>query len=441
MYLVCIWYVFGMYLVCIWYVFGMYLEKYCSYNISMNSKKPNPFNPNSVVNHNLFAGRSKQVTDILNKLTLIKEGNASNFFIVGERGIGKTALSKLIKWIAKENNPSLFNLNLLTAYYSVQKGQSSVDVLEASLNELSDSIPKDSMEDIKNHIGNLLQNGKFSIGAFGLSVDIEGGNKEQRKVINARDQLVAIITNVIKAVRESEDSKDGILIVIDELDNTEDIKNMAQLLRGISTTLAMKDLGYISFIVIGYENTEYLFFEGDESSRRTFDSIYLESMPDNEAIEILSKGFNLVEQKYNEDSLNLNIKKAAGYPHIIQKIGYKLYEDKIDDTEIGEEDWVKAIIGTSIELRSKEFSNLYNFQKKKKDHNDLLLDALAQNGTSISRKELGKKLSDKNLSRTIENAKNRGSIRYESDGEIIISSQLLRFAIIFHNISIKKTTT
>lgn len=58
--------------------------------------KYNPFNPNSVVSTNLFAGRTEYVLKILRKMEQVKKGMPASFFLSGERGIGKTALAKLI---------------------------------------------------------------------------------------------------------------------------------------------------------------------------------------------------------------------------------------------------------------------------------------------------------------------------------------------------------
>src|SRR6266436_2745103 len=100
----------------------------------------NPFNPNSVVVPNLFAGRTKNVLEISRKLSQLKHNMPASFFIHGERGIGKTALAKLVKSIAVVNGSDLYNLNLLTSYYSVEGGQDLSSVLQSSINNLTDQM-------------------------------------------------------------------------------------------------------------------------------------------------------------------------------------------------------------------------------------------------------------------------------------------------------------
>ena len=73
-------------------------------------KRINPFNPNSIVTPPLFAGRGEQVLRILKKLTQVREGMAASFVLQGDRGIGKTALAKLVMYDAEQKEPVLQNL-------------------------------------------------------------------------------------------------------------------------------------------------------------------------------------------------------------------------------------------------------------------------------------------------------------------------------------------
>ena len=258
-------------------------------------KKYNPFNPNSVVSTNLFAGRTDYVLRILKKMEQVKKGMPASFFLSGERGIGKTALAKLIMSITEKGDPSFGSLNFLTSYYSVDKGQNLGSALQASLNELTDKMSPHVLDILGKRMGSLLKNGKFTIGAFSLEM------KPEDKNMAVRDQLISILSNLIEAIKKEEENKrrDGILIVIDEMQNISDIELCAQLLRGIITTLDVKSLGNIAFMLIGYETALQDFFRGDPSARRQFDSISLSVMPVEEAKEVLTKGFNEAEVKRN----------------------------------------------------------------------------------------------------------------------------------------------
>ena len=82
----------------------------------------NPLNPHSVVAPNLFAGHHCQVLEVLGKLVHVRKSMSANFMLHGERGIGKTALAKLIKHLATSKQKFAEKLLFLSSYYSVEKG-------------------------------------------------------------------------------------------------------------------------------------------------------------------------------------------------------------------------------------------------------------------------------------------------------------------------------
>ena len=103
--------------------------------------KNNPFNPNSVVKPQLFAGRGNQVLHVVRKMSQVRDKMSSSFIISGERGIGKTALAKLIMFISQSKDKKFENLNFLTTYYTIEKEQSFRSAFQASLNLLTDQLP------------------------------------------------------------------------------------------------------------------------------------------------------------------------------------------------------------------------------------------------------------------------------------------------------------
>ncbi len=394
--------------------------------------KYNPFNPNSIVPTNLFAGRKEYILRIIRKFEQVKRGMPSSFFLFGERGIGKTALAKLIKHISEVKDPLLGNLNFLSSYYTVEKGQSINDVLQASLNELTDEIPQTAIEVMGKKLGKLFEKGKFSIGAFSLSY---GQNREEMKSTMIRDQLVSILSNIIDSVilspvsTEEREKKDGILIIIDEINNISDLDKCAQLFRGIITTLDVKEMGYISFLLIGYDTTLKDFFKGDSSSRRHIDSNKLGVMPINEAEEVLIKGFKEAEITWNNEDLKKNIVATGGYPHSIQLMGHNLLEVDKDDN-IDDKDWIEAMSRTAIELQKKDFADLYNFNGKQSGR-EKILDVLAVAGKALTKQEIINYCQIKNIYQYLPELKKRGSIKIlpETD-KIILHSQLFRTSIL-----------
>lgn len=402
----------------------------------MAKTRVNPFNPNSIVTPPLFAGRHQQVFQILRKLSQVREGMPASFVLQGERGIGKTALAKLVMHIAEARNPDLENLRFLTSYYPVEKGQSFESVLQAGLNIMTDRMPESVIQRLSQRLGDFFKNGKFTVGAFGATATFEGDHeKEKDRFTLVKDRAVSALSNIISGLNEIKDEEkklDGILLVFDEIHNLRDIDGAAQILRTIATTLDVTGLGKISFLVIGYPEGMQRFFEGDPSARRHFDIIGLSVMPREEAKEVLVKGFQKVGLNYDQTALEQNIDVAGGYPHSIQIIGHHLVE--VDsDGNINATDWQQALIRAAQELMRKEFSDLYDFQGKG-TLRETVLNVLALAQAPMTKQELREAVNGKNIytETCMGQLKKTGAVNERSDGSLVLHSMLFRAAILFH---------
>lgn len=391
----------------------------------------NPFNPNSVVVPNLFAGRAEDVINISKKLSQLKHSMPASFYIYGERGIGKTALAKSIKNIAVAHDDILYSLDLLTNYYSVEEGQDFSSVLQASINGLTDQMDQNLVAEIGSKLGAIFKNGKFTIGAFGASVGFTSGQSDAQRDITIKDQTVSILRNLIDALSRNED-KQGVLIVIDETHNLGNLEAAASIIRNIVTTLDVDGKGRISFLLIGYGEDIVQFFSRDASARRTFDLYKLDVMPDADAQEILRKGFAETGITWDEDALRANTQLAGGYPHSIQILGHNLIEVDTDGV-IAADDWALATTRTAHVLTTKEFAKMYAFEKPLTEK-DKVLQAMAFHETDkITRKDLAGAVTIANLSKAVTALKSIGAIKENENRELTLHNQLFRTAIRFNS--------
>lgn len=391
-------------------------------------KKYNPFNPNSVVIPSLFAGRASQVNGICKKLSQLEHGMPASFFVHGERGIGKTALVKLVRSIATLKDSKLHDLNLLTSYYAAEHGQEISSILQESLNKLTDGMDAIMMAKIGGRLGEIFKNGKFEIGAFGVSLGVDTTENKRQKEITVKDQTVSILSNIIKTLDGSEPANQrGILIVIDEAHNIGNITEAASILRNIVTTLDVENLGKVAFIIVGYDEDVHKFFFNDVSAKRMFDFVKLDVMPDQDAKEILIKGFEAAGVTYDEESLANNISMAGGYPHSIQILGYHLIEGD-GDGNIDQSDWDRAEIQSLLSLQTKEFATMYSFRKSLGVRDEILA-LLAKENKPLSKKEIANRLQKKNIYQYLPALKKSGAIKEDADKGLQLQSQLFRTAI------------
>ena len=399
--------------------------------------KKNPFNPNSVVRPHLFAGRKQQIEQIIRKLSHVQDKMPSSFVISGERGIGKTAFAKLIMFMAQKNHRKAENLNFLTTYYATEKDQSLRSVLQSSLNLLTDQLSSSVIKRLNSHVGGFFKDGKFSLGAFGVTVELDKEPKQSAKEdMYLKDQALSILTNILKGMEEDKKNQPkGLLIVLDEVHNIKNLKGMAQILRSVITTLDVNNYGNIAFLIISYPSAVKDFFKGDPSAKRNFDILPLEIMPDDEAQEILTKGFEQAKVKYDRQMIKDNIKTAGGYPHSIQMLGHNLFEED-QDNNIDQKDWEKAVKKTAVDLQRKDFSNLYNFNGKIRQR-DELLNVLALMPGPVFKSDIAKEFKEQNkniyATSCLPELKKIGAIKEEpKTGFLSLQSHLFKSAISMH---------
>jgi len=402
----------------------------------MIERKNNPFSPGGIVKTSLFGGRHQYIIQILKRLSSVKFGKPASFYLFGERGMGKTALAKLISFISTSKDKDFYDLDFLVSYYSAQQHQTFKSILESSLNNIADQIEGPLLAKIGSRLGKVFKNGKFSIGAFGLSAGYEGRLNASQENLIIKDQVVSILRNVINQLRENPIdgiTKNGVLIIIDEMDNIEDIDIAASIIRGITTELDFEDLGFLSFLLIGYESSYEVFVKGDESIRRLIDSIHLTEMPEDEVVETFEKGFKEADVKWDNSTLKENVWLAGGYPLAIQVLGYHLIESDLDNF-INANDWGESFSKSSVELIDKEFSSYYSFRTRQKKNTDKILVSLAiasNSCDSLSLKEIEKLSEVKNPSQYVKQLMKNGVVtRDKLTNEYRIKRGLLRTSII-----------
>ena len=222
------------------------------------------------------------------------------------------------------------------------------------------------------------------------------------------------------------------MIIIDEIQNIIDIEEATQILKSIINTLDFRERGYISFLLLGYSHGVELLFKSDPSARRSFNLVKLEVMADDEALEVLTKGFADIKLKYDEKLLREKIGVAGGYPYALQVLGQNLVNvDK--DNIIDADDWESAIKRSAIELQDKDFFGFYSFSGRQTIKDQIMnIVALANGQFIITRKALSEILGRSSY-RHINNLIEQGGLREKpANGQLEPHSKLLAVAISFY---------
>jgi len=180
--------------------------------------KVNPFKPNSPVPPGMFAGRLNEIELLENGLHQTKNGNSSNFLIIGERGIGKSSLLSLLKPTASGSIESTdygkFNFIVINTVISNKSTLTSfIKLIDRNLKRELGKIEK--VKDFLDDTWSFVQRLKIMDSGIGAA----RRNDEMDLII---DDFAYSLSETCKRVNnpnKGEESKDGLVFFVDEADN------------------------------------------------------------------------------------------------------------------------------------------------------------------------------------------------------------------------------
>ncbi|WP_409409715.1 hypothetical protein AAE485_05600 [Acidithiobacillus ferriphilus] len=277
-----------------------------------------------------FAGRKDAISDAY--YGLIAAG--SHIAIVGNRGIGKTSLSRQVINMATGDNSLLKKLQLrhdreldfLSIYFACgQAIRNTTDLLERLLTStgcLGDwvyDIPKASTI-VRGY------SPKFSVSVFGAEAALGGEKRTETTTERAVTvhTIETVFTNAVAAIIEQNIATDGILIVVDEFDQIEDPSGFASFLKALSTNVPK-----VKFCLVGVAQDIQQLMQEHQSSDRLFAGsiISLPSMSMDELKEIIAIAEEAVNSqiKFSPEAAERLAGLAQGHPYMVHLVGKHVF--------------------------------------------------------------------------------------------------------------------
>ena len=324
------------------------------------SRKTNPFRPDKPVNSfDLFAGRSEELQVLVDSLFQTGNGNPRHMIISGPRGIGKSSFINQIQSLTEDSHAILrelgedvgeFGFRFTVFKHTAMKNQSAENIITSLIHKMKE----ETKGDLRTRLNSILKKLKlkFKIPVVGGEIEYQSPNIQNTSEISA--DFVETIKNLWHAVKEN---KDGIVIIIDEVDTVATDTNISSFLKITTEILINSGLDRIVLYLGGITDAIDKLKKDHASIGRVFETIELSPMQPEESRQVITKtlssGIESSQVIIAEPVTKQVVEIADGFPAIIHQLCYHAYRYD-DDNKIDEDDLSKALKDVVTRIRGEE---------------------------------------------------------------------------------------
>lgn len=380
--------------------------------------------PNSPVFMGMFSGRIRELKRLDYSLFQTQMSNPTHILINGERGIGKTSLLIVAKLFAKGTLQwEEEKYNFITIQVSIRP--------ETTLTDFA----KKLNTQIKRALSQSEQGLTFLKKTWDFITNFESSfisYKPREQKFNKEeilDNTIYSIVDTVKAITEDtaitelklHKKKDGIVILLDEVDHASQNLDLGLFLKSLSETLVQENANKVLFVLAGLPKTRDILSSSHESSLRLFEEFKLTPLSRDEVNEVITKGLEEAKKHGSQKTIENEALKyiylySEGYPHFVQQIGYSAFivdtDNHIDKSDVSDAMFKKN--GALDLIGDRYYKDMY-YNKIKKDSYRQILNIMAiKSNKWISKKEIEKYFKGKKT--TLENG-----IKALRDRNIILS--------------------
>lgn len=368
-----------------------------------DTKKYNPFRPNSPAPPGMFAGRIHELSRIDDAFIKLTDSNPSHIMIVGERGIGKSSILLFANMLAcgKLKWLNEVTYNFLTVQFSIDRSLTRLGIIRKINRSLNRQLRKEEkLLDKFEKTWNFLKR----IEVAGTKINdaaIDQDTLFDEFVYSLADTCQMASDESFLTKHGIKTKKDGLVILIDEADNASNDLDLGTFLKTLSEALQVEGCGKILFILSGLPRLRTVLSDSHPSSLRLFEELELEPLHQDDIVDIYQRGLTLVneksKQKYgiSSEALERMIGVSEGYPHFIQQIGFSIFEQN-EDYEISIDTANRAIFmrnGAIDLIGDRYYRDMYYTQIKEDAYREILNIMSENSGGITTRKTLRDKFS------------------------------------------------
>lgn len=303
---------------------------------SFMNKENSPFTPGNPVPGEFFVGRLNQIKEILRYIKQSLSGKQENIFLIGERGIGKSSLAFLLRYL------SPIQEDILTTHVFLGK----VSTLEEMVRHIFEQLLKESKG--QTWFNNIVESfGKYiqEVDLFGISVSFSPPEEELKRLVR---NFPEALKNLLEKTK-----KKGLFIILDDINGLAEKSEFANWYKSFADEVAThyKDFP-VSLMLIGLPEKRDTLSSLQPSLMRIFRVVEIEKLADEEVKTFLSNAFKKAGMKVESLAMDVMVKYSSGLPIIMHEIGdatFWLNEDEV----VKESDALKGVVEAAKQIGKK----------------------------------------------------------------------------------------
>jgi hypothetical protein len=281
-------------------------------------KEYSPFTPGVPVPLEFFVGRAQEIRQFVDGIRRsIALGRAERFFIIGERGIGKSSICRFAQWVAEKEH-QILGLHVFNG------GVNSLEEMVRRIFErlLRESLDKPWYAKVRNFLGNHIR----QLDIFGLSVEFSASEKDLSRAVN---DFVPSLHNLLKQLQGE---KKGILIILDDINGLASSLQFANWFKSTVDEIAISnDPLPVAFALVGLPERRNQLISLQPSLNRVFELIEIQRFNEDETRDFFKRTFSKVNVEINEEALNLLWRFSGGYPVFMHELGDGVFKADTDN--------------------------------------------------------------------------------------------------------------
>ena len=342
-----------------------------------------PFEPGKPVSPYKFVGRENQLAKIDRYLGQASSGRHESFFLVGERGLGKTSIAKFVANYAENEHQMIPSHSLLGGVHSMEEMVRLV--FDGLLNQIKD---EPWYNKVKGLFGDYIE----EVGLFGVTLKF---NPPKPKLEALIQNFPGALLNLITKIQKYDKHKKGLVIILDDINGTVDDGRFANWFKSmIDSASVTLDYFPVFFILIGLPRKRDQLFRQQPSLMRIFKILEIEKLSNLEVKEFYLSAFQEVNFEVENSGLEIMVSFSMGLPIVMQEIGDAVFWVDRDHC-ISEDDVLPGILEASENIGKKYLdTTFYNTVRSVRYKSIVRKIGGGFGGVFFTKKEISNSLSD-----------------------------------------------